>query len=322
MTKSMRAIGSDGYGPLQSLKPLLLPIPLPKAGELRIRVHCAAINPADYKVITGEVKFLHGRNSPLVVGYDFSGVVDMVGPGTGHISVGDSVFGFLPYGMKNKQGAFSEMVIAQAVEVAIKPTAVSHDVAAASATAALTALQAIRDVGKFVKGSVLITGVSGGVGSVGIGVARKLGASVTAVGSGSGLSLAKKLGATQVIDRKSSDVLDAAAGPFDVIFDSAAAYRWSQWKSRIKTGGAYVTTLPSASFFADKMVSLLSGSRAEFVIVKSRAQDLKLLGEWLTQGLEIPIDTKIPVREVAQGLVRLKAGEVLGRICVDVMGGF
>jgi len=51
------------------------------------------------------------------------------------------------------------------------------------------------------------------------------------VGSGRGLELARKQGAEKLIDRKTQDVLTAELGPFDVILDAAAAYRWRQWKA-------------------------------------------------------------------------------------------
>jgi len=69
--------------------------PLHSLGEVRVRVVASAINPADYKVLLGTVKFLHGRNRPPVVGYDFSGTVDAVGPDVRERSVGDEIFGFL-----------------------------------------------------------------------------------------------------------------------------------------------------------------------------------------------------------------------------------
>jgi NADPH:quinone reductase-like Zn-dependent oxidoreductase len=155
-----------------------------------------------------------------------------------------------------------------------------------------------------------------------VGIARRLGATVTAVGSGRGLELARKLGAEAVIDRKSVEPLTAAQGPFDVVLDAAAAYRWRQWRAKLAPGGTYVTTLPSLAFLADKLTSLLSATRVRFINVKSRAADLTLLGEWLVDGLEVPIDHVVPVRDVARALEQLHTGAVLGRIAVDIAGGF
>jgi len=317
----MKAIAAPSYGPLERLAQIEAPEPTPGKGEVRVRVMASALNPADYKVVLGTLKFLHARNRPLIVGYDFSGTVDAVGPGVSDVSVGEDVFGFLPYGPFNKRGAFAEALIAKSDEIAVKPPGVSHEVAAASATTGLTAIQSMRDLGRLPSGGhVLVTGVSGGVGSIAVGVARKLNATVTAVGSGAGLELARQLGANDVIDRTAQAVPGSIQQQFDVMFDASAAYRWRQWRNTIKPGGAFVTTLPSLALAVDKVDSLFSGSRVQFVNVKSRPADLRLLASWLSDGLQVPLVSTIPVRDIAAGLARLQKGG--GRIAVRVLDGF
>jgi NADPH:quinone reductase-like Zn-dependent oxidoreductase len=215
-------------------------------------------------------------------------------------------------------------LIARADQIALKPSTVSHAQAAAAATAGLTAMQGIRDQGRIPPrdARVLITGVSGGVGSVAILVAKKLGAHVTAIGSQRGLELARNLGVDALVDRKRGDVFENVTGQFDVIFDAAAAYRWSQWKRKLKRGGTFVTTLPSMAFAADKLMSLASSSRVQMVYVKANNRDLTLLGEWLSEGMEIPVDLTYPVTKLDQALSRYEKGEFLGRILVDVWNGF
>jgi len=318
----MKALAAPGYGPLENLAIIDAPVPTPGRGEVRVRVVASALNPADYKVITGTLKFLHARNRPLILGYDFSGTVEALGDGVTSVSVGDDVFGFLPYGPFNARGAFAESLVAKADELARKPAGVSHEIAAAAATTGLTALQSLRDLGRLPKsnGKVLVTGVSGGVGSIAMGVAKKLGASVTAVGSGNGLELARQLGAIEVLDRTARALPGDLPARFDVVFDAAAAYRWQQWQGTLVKGGAFVTTLPSAAFAADKIASLFSATRVEFINVKCRPADLELLGSWLADGLSVPLASTIPVRDVAKGLKDLmKAG---GRIAVRVADGF
>jgi NADPH:quinone reductase-like Zn-dependent oxidoreductase len=272
------------------------------------------------------MKFLHGRNRPLVVGYDFSGTVDAVGADVGQRAVGDEVFGFLAYGPFNQQGAFAEALIAKCDEVAVKPKGVSHEVAAAAATTGLTAIQSLRDLGRLPAsgGQVLVTGVSGGVGSIAVGIAQKLNASVTAVGSGAGLELARRLGAVKVLDRTKGglpgNLQGQLDGQFDVVFDAAAAYRWRTWRRTLKIGGAFVTTLPSFALAADKAASLVARTRVHFVNVKSRPADLDLLGGWLEKGLEVPLAATIPVRDLAKGLAQLQQSG--GRISVRVADGF
>ena len=199
----MRALVGRTYGPLTDLAVADLPTPEPGANQVRVRVHAAALNPADFKVVTGSLKILHGRRFPMTVGYDYSGVVEAVGAGV-QLAVGAEVFGFLPYAMGNQRGSFAELLIADVAQLAAKPAGVSHVIAAAAATPGLTALQTLRDLGRIAAPRVralLVTGASGGVGALAIGVARKLGATVTAIGSGKGFDPARALGATTVFDR-------------------------------------------------------------------------------------------------------------------------
>src|SRR3954471_13052142 len=104
----MKAIAVSAYGPLERLARIEAPLPEPGRGEVRVRVVASALNPADYKVVLGTLKFLHARNWPLIVGYDFSGTIEALGAGVSGFSPGDGVFGFLPYGPGNKRGAFAE----------------------------------------------------------------------------------------------------------------------------------------------------------------------------------------------------------------------
>ncbi len=158
------------------------------------------------------------------------------------------------------------------------------------------------------------------MGSIAVAIGKQLGAQVTAVGSGAGLALARQLGAVETIDRTTQPVPGARRSELDVVFDPAAAYRWRSWRGALRPGGAFVTTLPSLAFVADKMASWFSDSRVCFVNVKSRPADLVLLGSWLAAGLDVPLSSTIPVRDVAAGLARLKSNG--GRIAVQVADGF
>jgi NADPH:quinone reductase len=319
----MRAMAIPSYGPVEQMKLVELPTPEPGPGHVRVRVHASAVNPSELKVATGEVKFLHGRTFPMVLGYDFSGVIDRVGAGVATVAEGDEVFGFLPYSGSNKLGAFAEYTVSAASGLARKPASASHAVAAAAATPAITALQSLRDLGRLPSGGrTLIIGASGGVGALAVGVAKKLGAEVVAVCATHAVDFVKELGAEVVIDRKKEDPLRVAKGPFDVVFDAAAVSSWSATRHLLGKGGVYVTTLPGPAIVFHLGLSLFTATRAKIVIVKSRTDDLALVGRWLTEGLKVPIDSTVPVRDVVAGIKRLAAGEMRGRISVDVIGGF
>ncbi len=315
----MRALATKGYGPLTDLRVVDLPQPEPGRGEVRVRIHAAALNPADYKVAQGRMRFLHAGNFPLVLGYDFSGVVEALGPGVTEFAQGAPVFGFLPYGPFNRRGTFAEAVVARCDQIALKPDGVSHAQAAAAATPGLTALQSLRDLARLRPDMhVLVTGVSGGVGALAVAIARRLGATVTAYGSAEGLQRAAAAGAERLIDRSRADVFNDVSRPLDAVFDAAAVFRRRQWRDVLSRGGVFVTTMPSLNFAADKAASLGGGPRCEVVMVKSKPDDLRLLGEWLAGGLAVAVDSTLALDDVPAGLARLERNDARGRLVVEL----
>jgi len=321
--KKMRAMGwSKG----STANPTLLEVeaPLPGRDQLQVRVAWSAVNPADLKVSSGKLvgRLLHARISPLVVGYDFSGTVERCGEGVDDFKVGDEVFGFLKYSSATRQGAFAECITVDRTTVARKPAGVSHEQAAAAATAGLTALQSLRDLGRAREGSrVLIVGAAGGVGSLALGVAKKLGAHVVAVCSTYATDFVRELGADEVVDRQKQDPL-AIAGPFDVVFDAAAAQGYFACRHQLTASGAYITTLPSPGVFLGKLASVLSSRRCEFIVVQSLTKDLGQMASWIEAGMRVPIAARYPVRELGLALALLAKGGVCGRIAIQVESGF
>jgi NADPH:quinone reductase-like Zn-dependent oxidoreductase len=111
-------------------------------------------------------------------------------------------------------------------------------------------------------------------------------------------------------------------GPFDVVFDAAAAHGFLACRHQLTRAGAYVTTLPSPGVFIGKAFAVFSSQRCEFITVKSAGKDLEQLATWIHDGLQVPIDARFPVRELGAALDRLAKGEVRGRLAVQVEGGF
>jgi NADPH:quinone reductase-like Zn-dependent oxidoreductase len=320
----MRAMAWTHAGDKDGPRAITCDAPSVGRGQVRLRVMSTALNPADWKVTGGEFvgRVLHARVSPLIVGYDYSGVIDAVGEGVTDLKPGDAVFGHLAYSIGTRQGTFAELVSVDRSTVARKPDAVTHEAAAAVATAGLTALQSMRDLGRLRKGGhVLIVGAAGGVGSVAIGVARRLEARVTAVCSSYAADFVRQLGADEVVDRTKQDPM-SLAGPFDVVFDAAAAHSYSACKHLLTPEGAYVATLPSVAWAWGKVATLFSHHRCELIRVQSVPKDLDLLAAWIADGMQVPIDGRFPVKDVQAAISRMMSGKVLGRLSIQVDGGF
>ena len=324
MARTMRAMVATEQGSVDDVRRMDVPVPEPKRGEVRVKVHAAAVNAADYKVVMGMsgYRFIHRRVFPLHLGYDVSGVVDAIGDEVTAWKVGDSVFGHLAYHPLTRQGTFAEYVTLPESAVGRKPPDLSDETAAAAATAGLTALQALRDKGRLEEGGrVLVIGAAGGVGTLAIGIAKRLGAHVTAVCSADAIDFVRELGADEVVDRKQQDPM-SLPGKFDVVFDTPVVHSYLQCRHLLTERGAYVATLPSQGVIAGALVTLVSSQRSALVAVASRRADLELLATFIQGGLAVPIDSRYPVREVGNAIERIARGDKRGRTVVDVVNGW
>lgn len=298
--------------------------PDPKQGEVRVKVVAAAVNAGEEKVINQDFvgRFLHARASPLVLGWDFAGTVDALGAGVTDIDEGADVWGHLQFTWSQNQGTFAEYITIPCEELALMPPGIPYHVAAAAPTVVMTSLQSLRDLGRLGDGgTALIIGAGGGIGSVAVGIAKRLGGHVTGVCSTRDVEHVKALGTDTVIDRKVSDPL-AAGSAYDVVFDTPAVHSFAQCSRVLRTGGAYVTTLPDAALIAGMVHALFSSKRCCFVQVASKRVDLELVGSWLSNGLEVPIDSRHKIADLGAALKRQNDRDRVGRVVVEVADGW
>jgi len=207
-----------------------LPDPVAAAGEVVVDVHAASVNGADWKVRAGEYK---QSKFPLVLGRDFSGVVNAVGPGA-DLKVGDAVFGVLDAG---QEGAYAEKLAVKAAIIARKPDALSHVNAAALALAGLTALVSVEDTLKLNRGeTILIQGGAGGVASFAIQLAKRIGARVITTTSAKNVDYVRSLGADEVIDYNAQD-FTTVVKDCDTVFDTVGGDVTQKSFAVLKPGG-------------------------------------------------------------------------------------
>jgi len=320
MTETMRAMAAIGDG----VEMIEIPKPTPDPGEVRVKVITAAVNAGEEKVIGGDFvgRFLHAKSSPLVLGWDFAGTVDSLGDGVTDIDEGDAVWGHLAFTPSQKQGTFAEYVTLPRAALAAKPDDVPYHVAAAAPTVTMTSLQSLRDLGGLGEGGkALIVGAGGGIGSVALGIGKRLGGHVTGVCSTKDVERVEALGADAVIDRKKSDPL-AAEAAYDVVFDTPAVSSFRRCAKALRAGGTYVTTLPDAALVTGMARALFTSKRCRFVQVASKRADLELVGGWLSDGLEVPIDSCHKIADLGSALKRQVDRGRVGRVVVDVAEGW
>src|SRR5919202_5986697 len=193
----MQAIVYTEYGPPSVLKLNEVETPTPGDKEVLIRVHAAGANAGDRVLLRGTpfmVRFTSGLRKPKhqILGADVAGQITAVGGNVTQYRPGDAVFGDLS---GSGYGAFAEYVAAPEQAVARKPARMTFEQAAAAPSAALTALQSVREAQLQAGQHVLINGASGGVGTFAVQIASALGATVTAVCSTRNMDMVRSIGA-------------------------------------------------------------------------------------------------------------------------------
>jgi NADPH:quinone reductase-like Zn-dependent oxidoreductase len=325
---SMKAIVRDTYGSADVLELREIEKPDLMDDGVLVRVHAASVNRADWYTLTGLYvgRPETGLRKPKsrLIGGDFAGTVEAVGPDVTEFRPGDEVFG-------GRTGAFAEYVCARARSIALKPAHVTFEEAAAVPVAALTALQGLRDRGQIQPGQkVLINGASGGVGTFAVQIAKALGAEVTAVCSTRNVDLVRSIGADHVVDYTRED-FTRSDQRYDLIFDNAGSRSWSECKRVLNphavvvlVGGQMGNRLlgPLPHVIKMRLAALGSGRKAVFFVAKFNRADMEVLRELLEAGKVTPvIDRRYELAETADAFRYIGEGHAQGKVVIIVNGG-
>jgi NADPH:quinone reductase len=203
----MKAVAIDRFGGPEVIHTESRPVPRPAADQVLIRLETAGIGAWDPEVREGELGDEDKTPSPRVIGNDGAGTVVAVGDRVTNLRVGDRVYGYSMLG-----GFYAEYVAVSEDNVAKVPPGVRLDEAGALGADGVTAVRGLQDELRLVAGErLLVFGASGGVGHIAVQLAKRIGARVLAIASGSdGVDLVRRLGADRAIDGRKGDPAKAA----------------------------------------------------------------------------------------------------------------
>jgi NADPH:quinone reductase-like Zn-dependent oxidoreductase len=326
---TMKAIVYDRYGSPDVLELKDVEIPTGDDDYVLVRIRAACVNPYDWHMLRGKpyvmrlmVKGPRRSRQIMIPGADMAGVVESVGKDVTRLRPGAEVYGEV------SAGCFAEYVSAPEERIALKPTNLSFEQAAAVPMVALTALQGLRNVGRIEQGQkVLVNGASGGIGTFAVQLAKNLGAAeVTGVCSTRNMELVRSIGADHVVDY-SQDDFTRGGERYDLLLDtvgnrSLRALRRTLTKKGtvvLLGGGGGRLLGPIPKILGGMVLSRFVGQRIVTFVCKPNKDDLELLKELIETGKVTPvIDRTYPLAEAAAAIRYLEEGHARGKVVITV----
>lgn len=278
----MKAVLYNQYGDPGVLKIENVSDPLPEEGRVVAHVKYASANPVDMKIRSGAMKMVLKRKFPIIPGVDFSGIVTAVGDGVDGFEIGDRIYGCVE---TSRQGTHAELVSAPVSFIGKLPENIDYREAASLPCVAGTAYQGLVNIGQVLPGHrVLVSGATGGVGSMAVQIANILGAEVTAVCHSSRDLIARQFNPAHILHYDERNFKEKM-GVYDVFFDCAAAYTPTFVKGHLAKRGRYISTMPTPTLFILGIVTKIMGGK-KFVplIFKANPEEIDVITKWVEEG--------------------------------------
>lgn len=297
----MKTVRIDEYGGNDVVKVVEVALPLVGADEVLIKVEAAGLNPIDWKIRNGAGQRL-GLALPIFLGGEVAGRIEQIGPQVTDFKIGAKVYGMV------KSGGFSEYVVAKADNIVQMPEGLDFEHAAAIPLCGLTAWQALFDLAHLEKGQcVLITGASGGVGSLAVQLAKFRGATVVGMASGKNKEFVMGLGADRFIDYEKEDFAELVHD-MDVVFDTVGGKVFEQCFPTLRDGGTLVTSVA----FPDP-----TKHRAQRVYCKPDQSELQQISDIYRAGrINARVSAVLELNQICEALALSESGRANGKIVI------
>jgi alcohol dehydrogenase len=315
----MKSVQINRYGGSEVIKiNQSIPEPAVSAGKVLVSVKAASVNPADWKIREGGLQQMIQLQFPSTMGMDFSGVIKQVGEGVSNseFNQGDEVYG--QAGVVNGgSGAFAEMALAKTESIANKPKRLSHAEAAALPLVGVSAWRAlVENIGLSKGQKILIHGGAGGIGSIAIQLAKRLGAYVATTVSTNDKQFVQELGADQVIDYKTQNFEDMIHD-YDAVFDTVGGEIYKRSFKVLKKGSGIIVSMLEQP---NPQLMDQHGVKAIFQFTQADRERLTKVAKWVDENkdIRVNIDKTFSLDEAGEALDYQKDVHPRGKVVLTV----
>ena len=299
------AVRFHEYGGVDVLRVVEVDEPQPGAGEVRVRVKAAGINPGEAKIREGLLASRWPSTFPSGQGSDLAGVVDAIGEGVDGVALGDEVIGFT-----DERASQAELVVVPAGNLTPRPSSVPWEVAGALFVVGTTAYAAVRSVGLSVDDTVVVSAAAGGVGTLTVQLAKRTGATVIGLASAANHGWLRDHGVVPVAhgEGAAERIREAAPRGVDAFID---LYGDGYVEMALDLG----VTPDRIDTIADFAAVSAHGVKSEGNAFAASAGVLAELAALIAAGdLELPIVRAYPLAEVRDAYRQLAEGHTRGKI--------
>ncbi|WP_084242813.1 NAD(P)-dependent alcohol dehydrogenase [Planomicrobium okeanokoites] len=321
----MRAMVCTRYGPPEVLELQELDKPVPKAGEILIKVHASTVTAGDCEIRSFKfpvllwipLRLYLGVRKPRmkVLGQEFAGEIESAGNEQTLFVEGDRVFG----SAELKLGTYADYLCLPAdYAIARMADELNFEEAATIPTGGMNALFFLRKAQIQPGQKILIIGAGGSIGTMAVQLAKNSGAEVTAIDSGEKLDMLLSIGADKVIDYRKED-FTATDETYDVIFDVAGKSPFSKTVNLIKPEGVYLMGNPNLAQMFRRLLQTKKGDRKIIAGAASyKSEDLRYLNGLITDGKIRPvIDRIFPLEELSEAHHYVESGVKKGNVVIS-----
>lgn len=313
----MKAIRLIGFGGVENLEIIDLPIPDITENEVLVKINSFSINPVDIKSRLG--RGLASRlkdEDPIILGWDISGSVISTGKSVKSFKNGDEVFGMVNFPGHGR--AYAEYVAAPASHLAPKPATVTHEESAAASLAALTAWQILKYKVNIKQGDkVLIHSAAGGVGHYAVQMSKHLGAYVIGTSSPENRDLVMNLGASEHINYK-EQLFENSVRDVDFVLDTIGGDYIDRSLKVLKHGGTIIS-IPSGASESVKEKAAAAGVTGDTFRVSSDGKDMTEIAGMLEKNIIRSYISKVfAFNEIRAAHLQIETGKTKGKIVVSI----